>query len=694
MSRTIAVFFLALTLIVAQGSMYGFTPVSAADERISDTSKITAESVPVTSVVLSKTKLSLTVEDTQRLTAAVMPRNATDKSVTWESTDPSVATVNSSGLISAKGEGKTTIIVKTNDGEKVDTCEVTVKAIHPTRVSLNKSSMILYQGGGMEKLIATVSPSNATDKSVTWESSDDDVAQVSSEGVITPVGLGTVTITVTTSNGKTDKCKVTVRASEGEVNRLRIEQVSETSAKISWSGTTGTVQVEIRKDSDHSTVATKSTSSRYVTFTGLELDVKYNLYLNGSYMDSFTLEDDAFYSVDVDELSDSSVRISWKGTTGQVKVEIRRESNGRVVDSERATSRSVKFTGLKPEVEYEVYINDRYADSFELEEDEVDDFDIEEVTDTTVEISWRGTSGTVRVELTEYRDKDEEIDSYRTDDREARFTGLDPNTRYSVYIDGDYAGSFRTKEAKAPDHVKVDTSALRQEINVSWSEKLGRVEVSLKRDGTVVAKGETTTDYIRFYRLTPNQSYDLYINEKFIQSIYLTFVDLENHWARIPIERLVRENIVNGFPDGTFRPSQSVTREEFIKMLVQAKGYNLVGTTTVFHDVGYNHWSRAYIETALENKILIASEIGSYFHPASPITREDMAVYLARAQELIPNASYLNFRDNNAIQPYKKGLIGAVVSAQIINGYPDGTFRPSRTLDRAEAAQVISRILK
>ena len=178
---------------------------------------VKAATVSVTGVSLDKTSLSMTVGDTQTLTATVTPSNATDKSVTWKSSNTAVSTVSSSGVVTAKAAGTATITVTTNDGAKTATCSVTVQAakVSVTGVSLNKSSLSMTVGD-TETLTATVLPSNATDKSVTWSSSNTSVATVSSSGVVTAKTAGSAMITVKTNDGaKTATCSVNVVDSSG-----------------------------------------------------------------------------------------------------------------------------------------------------------------------------------------------------------------------------------------------------------------------------------------------------------------------------------------------------------------------------------------------------------------------------------------------------------------------------------------------
>ena len=166
--------------------------------------------VDETSVSVTPSKLTIKQHETASVTATVEPSNATYRTVTWSSSDESVATV-SGGTIKGVSVGTAKITAKTKNG-KTATVNVTVvkndSIVEPTGVSVSPSSLKLSTGE-TGKLTATVTPSNATDKSVTWSTSNDKVAAVS-EGTVTAVGSGTATITAKTSNGKTATATITV----------------------------------------------------------------------------------------------------------------------------------------------------------------------------------------------------------------------------------------------------------------------------------------------------------------------------------------------------------------------------------------------------------------------------------------------------------------------------------------------------
>ena len=134
--------------------------------------------IPVSRLSLSETTLTLTVGEEANLSVTVTPDDATDKTVVWSTSDPSVATV-SNGLVRAVAPGSATIYVKTADGLISASCAVTVNrlVIHAASVSLDKPSLEMLVGDE-ETLTATVSPADADDKSVVWSSDNQAVASV------------------------------------------------------------------------------------------------------------------------------------------------------------------------------------------------------------------------------------------------------------------------------------------------------------------------------------------------------------------------------------------------------------------------------------------------------------------------------------------------------------------------------------
>ncbi len=206
--------------------------VTSSDESstsIDEGSNTSDTTVHVTSVSITNKISSLYVGDSYTFNTTILPNNASDKSVSYSSSNDKVATISDAGVVNAISAGSVTFTVKSTDGNKTDTCSLTVlkkdTTVNVTGVSLDKTSETLYVGDTLT-LNATISPSNATNKSVTWSSSYASVASVS-EGVVSANGVGTATITVITKDGnKTATCVVTVLSIDGDVVQITSNNTS------------------------------------------------------------------------------------------------------------------------------------------------------------------------------------------------------------------------------------------------------------------------------------------------------------------------------------------------------------------------------------------------------------------------------------------------------------------------------------
>ena len=177
--------------------LMGFTSCSGDDD------------VAVTGIRLDKTELTLLKGESSKLTATVFPENATDPTVKWNSANPSVATVDGNGNVTAVAAGATTITVTSADGKFTATCTVNVN-VNVSSLTLSDTSITLEKGSS-KKLSVTVSPVDATDKSVTWSSGDTNIATVDETGNVTAVNGGSMVITVKSIDGKvTATCAVNV----------------------------------------------------------------------------------------------------------------------------------------------------------------------------------------------------------------------------------------------------------------------------------------------------------------------------------------------------------------------------------------------------------------------------------------------------------------------------------------------------
>jgi uncharacterized protein YjdB len=157
-----------------------------------------------------------------QLSAAIIPDNVTTKGIIWESSDSSIATVTSDGLVETKSVGKVTITAKTKDGQIEKSCMFDV-IVPVTGVTLNYNSKTIFLNESLQ-LAATISPNDATYRDVQWESSNPAVATVDENGLVTAHEVGEARITVSTVNGNfTASCDISVRIRITKIDILEEE---------------------------------------------------------------------------------------------------------------------------------------------------------------------------------------------------------------------------------------------------------------------------------------------------------------------------------------------------------------------------------------------------------------------------------------------------------------------------------------
>ena len=221
--------------------------------------------IAVSGVSLNVNELEIDVYETATLVATISPSNASNQSLSWSSSDNSIATIDNSGLLTALSAGTTVISVTTVDGGYSDTCNVTVNAITSdevavTGVSLDNHSLSLAVNE-TSYLVASISPEDATTTTVKWSSDDTSVATVNSRGKVTGVAAGSANITVTTTDGNyTDTCVVTVSEQDISVTGVSLNYDSATI----YVGKTLTLSANIEPSSATNQEVTWSTSDTSV----------------------------------------------------------------------------------------------------------------------------------------------------------------------------------------------------------------------------------------------------------------------------------------------------------------------------------------------------------------------------------------------------------------------------------------------
>lgn len=170
--------------------------------------------------------------------------------------------------------------------------------------------------------------------------------------------------------------------------------------------------------------------------------------------------------------------------------------------------------------------------------------------------------------------------------------------------------------------------------------------------------------------------------------------DIRDHWAGEQINKWADGGLTGGYADGTFKPDREVSRAEFVALTNRAFGIGRVEAAAGFGDVKTNAWYYDDVAAAKANGYIGGYTDGS-FKPDSPITRQEAAGILIRLLDIAPNTDGLAaFTDAGQISDWARGNIGAVAQTGLMGGMPDNTFRPLKSITRAEAVVSLDRALE
>lgn len=168
--------------------------------------------------------------------------------------------------------------------------------------------------------------------------------------------------------------------------------------------------------------------------------------------------------------------------------------------------------------------------------------------------------------------------------------------------------------------------------------------------------------------------------------------DVNGHWAEQAIHDWMERGYIGGYEDNTFRPDQTITRAEFVKLVNKTIDADQTATIA-FSDVSDSDWFAGEVALALGEGYVSGFEDGT-FRPGQPVTRAQAAAFLAKALKLTGDTDAVaDMTDSAAIPDWAAGAIGAVVAKGYMGGYEDGTFGPNRPLTRAEAVSMLNRVM-
>lgn len=175
------------------------------------------------------------------------------------------------------------------------------------------------------------------------------------------------------------------------------------------------------------------------------------------------------------------------------------------------------------------------------------------------------------------------------------------------------------------------------------------------------------------------------------------FKDTAGHWAAASINKLSDQNILGGFPDGSFKPNQEMSRAEFSAVIYRLLGLKAESSESGFGDITPTAWYSKYVNGLYAAGIITGFDDGS-FKPNQEMTREEAFVILYRAVKdqmiVASGAAKPSFADEPSLSSWAKEAIAALTEAGIIKGYEDGSIRPKEKITRAEIASIVANFVK
>ena len=537
-----------------------------------------ATNIPVQSVSLDKTSLELTEGGTGTLIATVEPNNATNKNVTWSTSNASIATVNN-GEVTAVSAGTATITA-TADGKSA-TCTVTVTAatVPVTGVTLNKTSTSLYVGD-TETLTPTITPDNATNKNVTWSSDDTSVATVDASGLVTAVARGTAVITATAADGSGANASCTV------------------------------------------------TVSRYSSG-------------GGSSSSSTSLSDRA-----IDDIQDArpgdTVEITLRPGRTTLEREVFEELAGQDITLEIDAGDGVLWT----------------VNGLDIPEDtRLHDLDLD------VDLGDSGIPATVLNAV----------------------TGEIGTVQLSLAHDGEFGFTMTLSAPLGRDNA--DYWANLYWYNERTEELEFQQAARIANDGTAEFALDHASDYA------------IVIDDRSHEPVDLPFNDVpESYWAYDAIQYVYGEGLMAGTSGSTFSPEGTTTRGQIVTILWRLSGSPVVNYLMDFDDVDPAAYYAEAIRWATSEGIA-GGYGGGLFGPDDPITREQLAVMLHRYAQhegydvsIGEDTNILSYADAFTVSEYAVSALQWACGAGIISGTGDGsTLTPQGEATRAQAAVILMR---
>lgn len=675
---------------------------------LTDTCTVTVNPPLVTGVTLDITTLPLSAGDAgSTLTATVAPNDAGNKSILWSSNHPEIASV-ANGLVTPLAPGTATITATTADGGFTASCAVTVNPVSVTGVSLDKDTLSLDLGSPAGAVTATVAPANATNKAVTYISSAPGIATVSPTGAVTPVAEGTTVIRATTvDGGLTADCTVTV-------HKVPVAKVTMSPASLSLTvgKGTGTLTASILPANASVTAVNWSSSNPSVasvaggvvtplasgtaTITATTVDggfsaacpvtvtveVSYGGGGGATQTPAKAVQPVSEKTVSTDGTVAQSMALA-ANTQGQATLEA---SN---VDRILKEAKDNKATELIIKVEAKNAggegINLKMPASI-LSSAQASGVQALTVNAGVASVSIPvGSLGEISNTAKVMQLSVNQLNTDALSEEIRKVVGPQPVFDFNLFADDQKISNF---SGTAP-----------VEISVPYTLKPGEAP-----ENAVVYfindKGQLES--LSFSRYDEKTKTMVFYTNHFSKYAIMTaesnsFEDLSGYsWADPSIRGLYARSIIKGMDNRHFAPGQTLTRGQFIKMLMGTLNLSGGENQQRFKDVPPTHWAYSSVMEAYNLKIADAAE-DTFFGVDAHITREEVALIAYKAMQkkgiaLKTPVGSIPLKDMDMASDSAQQAVKTLYASGIVNGDAAGMFNPKKNLTRAEAAVIIYKL--
>ena len=608
-----------------------------------------------------------------------------DATITWSSSDlPNWLTLNSDGTISGTptAAGASTFTVTATNDSGSDSKAFILTVTQPvTSVTLDKNTLELYTGGS-ENLTATVAPDNATNKTVTWSSSDNTVATVDNNGNVTAVKAGTATITATAADGSgcSATCTVTVTDKtytiSADATVLNFGSAytgyAQPAAKTVTLTNTGNQQVTVTLPTANDFIITAGTGftdgsaaikpGETATFT---VQPKAGLSV-GTYSDTITVSGSENVIVTIPASFTVKSRPSYNPPT------VSEETTDAIQAADPGETVTVDLSGGDTTLDKEVF-------------ETLAGKDVTLVVELGDGVSWT-VKGSDIPEDADFTDIDMGV-TMNSDGIPVDIINAITGERGSIQLELAHNGAF--------GFTMTLTAPLGSDNAGYWANLYHFDEDTNKMTFETAAQiGDDGSVSLAFSHAS---QYAIVIDDHNHGVVTLPFTDVrEGDWFYDPVCFVYSQGLMTGTSATTFEPNTHLSRAMLVAVLHRLEG-SPQASADDFTDVAEGDWYAQAVNWAASVGVVNGFDDGT-FQPNTAITREQMAAILRnyaayKGLDVSASGSLSTITDAASVSDWAKESVEWAVGSGLIGGYEDSTLRPQGTTTRAEVASVLQRAL-